>query len=326
MASLPTTSDSMRKMLLSFAIVGGGPTGIEFSAELHDIIKEDLSKLYPELIPYTQITVYDVAPKVLPMFDEKLGKYAMDRFSREGISIKTSHHVQELRQGFPKDMDQTVNDEHHIYTLKVAEEGELGIGMCVWSTGLMANPFLANGLEGRQALPEIPSPSSSEASSEAEMANAQQQETEKSQAMEDKNNFWKVKKHPKQGSIITNTKLQALLTPANSMEGVSPVVLDDVFALGDCATTEGTSWPATAQVANQKAEWLAKRLNKGDLKQVEGFGWKNMGVMAYLGSWNAIMQSDAGNVSGRAAWFIWRGAYLTKSVSLRNKILIPIYW
>jgi len=89
---------------------------------------------------------------------------------------------------------------------------------------------------------------------------------------------------------------------------------------------EDTQYPATAQVASQKAEWLAKRLNRGGF-DVNGFTWRNMGVMAYLGNWNAIMQSGGvGNVSGRAAWVLWRGAYLTKSVSWRNKVLIPIYW
>jgi len=69
-AALPTTSDEMRKMLLNFAIVGGGPTGIEFSAEMHDLITEDMKRIYPDLIKYAKITVYDVAPTVLSMFDE----------------------------------------------------------------------------------------------------------------------------------------------------------------------------------------------------------------------------------------------------------------
>lgn len=73
-------------------------------------------------------------------------------------------------------------------------------------------------------------------------------------------------------------------------------------------------WPATAQVASQKAGWLAKRLNKGDI-ETKSFAFKDMGVMAYLGNWNAIVQSGPGEIIGRAAWFIWRGAYLTKSVS-----------
>jgi NADH dehydrogenase FAD-containing subunit len=117
---------------LNFAVVGGGPTGIEFSAELHDIIQEDLARIYPELVPFHKITVYDVANKVLPMFDEKLGKYAIETFNREGINIKTSHHVEELRKGPPGEQSKDFTD-HGVYTLKVKEQGEIGVGMVVWS-------------------------------------------------------------------------------------------------------------------------------------------------------------------------------------------------
>lgn len=48
--------------------------------------------------------------------------------------------------------------------------------------------------------------------------------------------------------------------------------------------------------------------------------------MAYVGNWNAILQSQGGGISGRVAWILWRSAYLVKSLSWRNKILIPIYW
>jgi NADH dehydrogenase FAD-containing subunit len=35
-------SQAERERLLSFVVVGGGPTGIEVAAELHDVIHEDL--------------------------------------------------------------------------------------------------------------------------------------------------------------------------------------------------------------------------------------------------------------------------------------------
>ncbi|RAR09100.1 frequency clock protein [Stemphylium lycopersici] len=132
-AALPTTPVDMKRQLLNFAVVGGGPTGIEFSAELHDLINEDMRKLYPELIKYHKITVYDVAEKVLPMFDKKLAGYAMQKFKREGIDIKTSHHVEELRPGAPVETSTGNVDESHLYTLKIKELGEIGVGMCVWS-------------------------------------------------------------------------------------------------------------------------------------------------------------------------------------------------
>jgi hypothetical protein len=55
MASLPTTSEEMKKMLLNFAVVGGGPTGIEWSAELCDMIEEDMKHLYPDLVGYAKV-------------------------------------------------------------------------------------------------------------------------------------------------------------------------------------------------------------------------------------------------------------------------------
>ncbi|KAK5000944.1 hypothetical protein LTR66_000290 [Elasticomyces elasticus] len=308
-AALPTTSPIMRKQLLNFAVVGGGPTGIEFSAELHDIIAEDMSKLYPELIQHFKITVYDVADKVLSMFDDKLSKFAMDKFSRQGIDIRTSHHVEELRKGVPAEVEKTgdVKDPDSCYTLKLKDGAEVGVGMCVWSTGLMTNPFVEKALGGTIA------------HSQSGILFGAETDTQTAEE-------WHVKRDPKSGAIITDDRLRIRLAPAdddNSKDGKA--ALENVFALGDCAVMENSMYPATAQVASQKATWLAKRLNKGDL-DTNGFSYRDLGVMAYVGNWNAIMQSGGGNISGRVAWLVWRGAYLAKSVSWRNRILIPIYW
>ena len=48
--SYPTPQE--RKKLLSFGSVGGGPTGVEVAAELHDLITEDLVKLYPDQVRF----------------------------------------------------------------------------------------------------------------------------------------------------------------------------------------------------------------------------------------------------------------------------------
>lgn len=88
-ASLPTTSEERKRTLLRFVVVGGGPTGMEFAAELSDLVHVDLGKLYPDLASMVEIIVFDVAPRVLSMFDESLGEYAMKTYKREGIEIKT---------------------------------------------------------------------------------------------------------------------------------------------------------------------------------------------------------------------------------------------
>jgi len=315
-AALPTTSDEMRRQLLNFAVVGGGPTGIEFSAELHDLINEDMARIYPELIKFHKITVYDVAEKVLPMFDEKLAGYAMQKFKREGIDIKTRHHVEELSPGAPVEKSKSGDPkEYHLYTLKVKEEGEIGIGMCVWSTGLMQNPFVAQALDGVREAPD----------------NIRLLDSSSSPSTDPTSIKWKVKKHDRSGSIITDDRLRVKLIPQDSSKDSPPsleAIHPSVFALGDCGIIESTTYPATAQVASQKAFWLAKQLNKGpESFEKAGFTYKDLGTLAYIGNWNALFQGGkGGRLQGYLAWIIWRGAYITRTVSLRNKILVPIYW
>jgi NADH dehydrogenase FAD-containing subunit len=48
-ASNPTLTPQERQRLLSFIVVGGGPTSCEFAGELHDFMKQDVSRWYPDL-------------------------------------------------------------------------------------------------------------------------------------------------------------------------------------------------------------------------------------------------------------------------------------
>lgn len=67
---MPNVSAAERENLLRIAIVGGGPTGVEFSAEVHDFVEQDVYRLYPHLKGMVKITLYDVAPHILLSFDE----------------------------------------------------------------------------------------------------------------------------------------------------------------------------------------------------------------------------------------------------------------
>lgn len=61
-----------RKQLLSFVICGGGPTGVEVAAELHDLIKEDLVKLYPNEVSHGRTNSTE-------LLRNELGSCALDR-------------------------------------------------------------------------------------------------------------------------------------------------------------------------------------------------------------------------------------------------------
>ncbi|KAB5558668.1 pyridine nucleotide-disulfide oxidoreductase-domain-containing protein [Coniochaeta sp. 2T2.1] len=292
-------TDADKRALLHFAIVGGGPTGIEYAAELHDLIYDDLRKLYPDLMKFVQITVYDVAPKVLPMFDKALADYAMKTFQRNGIAVKTEHHLEHIRLA-----DGYLGAEQGGLKIKVREMGEeeVSAGLVVWSTGLMQNPLVKK-LEAKAVLP------GSEGATPGTIHHL----------LRDK----------RTGGIVVDPYLRARTTV--SMEAAEgddkgTSVLPDVFVIGDCAVIEDdAALPKTAQVASQQAAHLARQLNKGEVGK-RTFRFRNWGTLTYLGGWKAIHQSSADKLSGWLAWVLWRGAYLTRSMSWRNKLLVPVYW
>jgi hypothetical protein len=49
-----------------------GPTGIEFSGELSDLIKSDVPRLFPGLVNFTSLKVVSSADTILPMFEKVL--------------------------------------------------------------------------------------------------------------------------------------------------------------------------------------------------------------------------------------------------------------
>lgn len=68
-AVLPCIGEEERRRHLHFVIVGGGPTGVEFAAELHDFIQEDLIKIYPKVKDLVKITVIQSGDHILNTYE-----------------------------------------------------------------------------------------------------------------------------------------------------------------------------------------------------------------------------------------------------------------
>lgn len=319
LAMMPTTGNELKKHLLHFAIVGGGPTGTELAAAICDFVHEDMLKVYPDLRDLIQISLYDVAPTVLSMFDKSLSDYAMDTMKREGVEIKTQRSIQGLRWGEPNKEPPYEMDPKGCLTLTTKEDGQLGVGLCVWATGNEMNKFVNKALDGLEEFP------ASSALPRGENVPASSPESAK----------WSIKKAPKIGALLVDDHLRVQLQSGDGRTAV----MKDVFALGDNCMLETGSPPATAQATNQEAIWLANRLNKGDISESKGFSFRNLGVIAYLGSQRALMQfpedlkdgSDGKSLipkglKGRTAWLVWKGAYLSMSISWRNRMRMLFSW
>jgi NADH dehydrogenase FAD-containing subunit len=76
-----------RKKMLSFVVVGGGPTGVEVAAEMYDMVTQDMNRLYPNLMKDVKIRVVELMDYVLSTYDRKIGEYTAKLFKRNGIEL-----------------------------------------------------------------------------------------------------------------------------------------------------------------------------------------------------------------------------------------------
>jgi NADH dehydrogenase len=77
-----------RKELLTFIIVGGGPTGVEFAGALRELSQHVLSRDYPEISPEeTRIILVEAAASLLNAMPHELSDYAASKLRSMGVEI-----------------------------------------------------------------------------------------------------------------------------------------------------------------------------------------------------------------------------------------------
>ena len=79
-----------RKELLSFAIVGAGPVGVELAASMRDLMDHTLRGIYPtiDFDREPHITLVDGADRVLPQMNPKLSGIAARRLKKLGVEMR----------------------------------------------------------------------------------------------------------------------------------------------------------------------------------------------------------------------------------------------
>ncbi|KIW65389.1 hypothetical protein PV04_07652 [Phialophora macrospora] len=125
-ASLPNVPPARAKELLHIAVVGGGPTGIELTAELDDLCQDELRYIYPQVAEHMSISIYDVAPNILSAYDKKLHEYATAQLRKRNVDVAPNTRIEKV-------------DEHAIY---IKDQGRVPYGMLIWATGNMNVPLI----------------------------------------------------------------------------------------------------------------------------------------------------------------------------------------
>ncbi|KAK4617708.1 External alternative NAD(P)H-ubiquinone oxidoreductase B1, mitochondrial [Fulvia fulva] len=364
-ASLPTTPDAERRRLLSFVVSGGGPTGVEFAAELYDMLNEDLTKFYPKLLR-NEISVHVIQSRghILNTYDEALSKYAEDRLAHDNVDVQTNARVKEVRE------------DSILYTQKDSEgktiTKELPMGFCLWSTGVSQTEFAQNlakkfdNQNNRHAL---------ETDTHLRLAGAPlgdvyaigdcstvqnnvsdhiitflrtlawEKGTEPEHMTISYNQWCEVAKRVKTRFPQANDHLRRLGKLFEQYDKDKSGTLDfgELSELLKQIDSKLTSLPATAQRANQQGVYLGRKFNKlaqaeygmklneiydGDVDEAayKAFDYKHMGSLAYIGNAAIFDFNGVGWGGGLLAVYLWRSIYFAQSVSLRTRMLLAMDW
>lgn len=255
LASLPGVSEEKQRELLHVVVVGGGPTGVEISAEMSDLLNEDMTKLYPDLKGKMSISIHDAAPTILGDFEDALRQHSIQSFSKRGVTVFTDSKIKKVGAD----------------SITTEAEGRVGCGMVLWTAG------------------------------------------NKQCSLVDQMEVCKTDRLPR---IMTDQYLHVL--------DKNKEPLADVYALGDAADIKKYFLPTTAEVAVQKAEYLASILNKGTDGQ-KLFEYSQKPLVAYIGGHDGVVHGRP-DWSGPRAWAAWRSKNLLWTRSWRRKFMIMIYW
>ena len=87
-----------RRQMLTFTVVGGGPTGVEFTGALAELIRGPLMKDYPSLDfkEEVRILLLEASARLLTGMPERLHTYALRRLRQQGVDVRLQAAVSQI--------------------------------------------------------------------------------------------------------------------------------------------------------------------------------------------------------------------------------------
>jgi NADH dehydrogenase len=118
-----------RRSLLTFVIVGGGPTGVELAGAMAEIARHSIRHEFRRIDPSeAQILLVEAAERILPAYPADLSAKAQQSLERLGVVVRTNTKVS------------AVESDHVVVEWGGARE-RLATQNVVWAAGVEASPL-----------------------------------------------------------------------------------------------------------------------------------------------------------------------------------------
>jgi NADH:ubiquinone reductase (H+-translocating) len=140
-ATLLESDPDRRRAWLTFVVVGGGPTGVEFAGALSELFRLVLARDFPDLdVGQSRVVLLEALDRLLPAFPPELGRYAERELVTRGIEVRSGARV----TGFTGE------------AVELAPGEPIAARTLIWCAGVrpeaLALPELPSGPQGRIAV------------------------------------------------------------------------------------------------------------------------------------------------------------------------------
>jgi len=120
-----------REKLLTFVIVGAGPTGVELTGQIAELAQRTFAGSYSNFgSTSAKIYLLDGAPQVLPPFGKRLGRKAQRVLEKLGVDVRLNAMVTDVTE-----------DAVTYKNMKTEEEVTIEAATKIWSAGVAASPL-----------------------------------------------------------------------------------------------------------------------------------------------------------------------------------------
>ncbi|XXF79050.1 NAD(P)/FAD-dependent oxidoreductase [Myxococcaceae bacterium GXIMD 01537] len=118
--------EAVRRRLLTFVVIGGGPTGVEMAGAFAELARKVLARDFRAIDPASaRVVLVEAGPRVLRAFPESLGQSARQQLESLGVTVWEQHRV--------KDID--------AQGVLLADGTRLASANVIWAAGVKAEPL-----------------------------------------------------------------------------------------------------------------------------------------------------------------------------------------
>ncbi len=94
-----TSKQDERRKLMTVAIVGGGPTGVELAGAFADLIHRSLKNEFRHIDTSTlRVILVEGSPAILEVYDPDQSEYARQRLTELGVEVRTGQRVSDVSE------------------------------------------------------------------------------------------------------------------------------------------------------------------------------------------------------------------------------------